>query len=158
MRNRPVAIIDMLLLKWQEFIISVGGAVPVLKRVLFMRLFVCLQLLEECGRTACHPMGTTTTAYLWSMLAAALPNGIFLEITAYVWHWCMCFLPLLLIVCTIGIILCSMCVSVCACMFVCFWGGGGNSWAEVHWEHAPLSHGAGWNMTQWLQGNLPGKL
>ena len=41
-----------------------------------------VSLIEKCGWTACHPVGTTTTVYLWSTLAAALPNGIFLELTA----------------------------------------------------------------------------
>lgn len=44
MRKWPMAIIDMFLLKWQKFIISVGGTAPVLS-VSFL-VCVCFPLLN----------------------------------------------------------------------------------------------------------------
>lgn len=97
MRNWLVEPIDMFPLKQVAWIYHRSGGAWSHREPVFMRarldapvrlcaldgrvyVFVCAC---ACGRTACHPMGTMTAVYLWSLLAAALPNGIFLEITAF---------------------------------------------------------------------------
>lgn len=91
MRKRLFELIDTYLLEWQMARIYHHSSRAWSHLKLIFRC-ACrfrgwvggwrLYLIEKCGWTACCPVGTTTTVYLWSTLAAALPNGIFLEITA----------------------------------------------------------------------------
>lgn len=78
MRNWPVE--SNIILLWKQVVYIYHESVG-----LSLNLFVgvSVSLIEWGGWwTACHPVGTMTTVSLWSLLAAVLPNGIFLEITA----------------------------------------------------------------------------
>lgn len=130
--------------KWYIFIIEVSVSLP--SNMCVCHVHVCVSLIEWGGWwTACHPVGTTTTASPWSLLAAAVPNGIFLEITAS-----KCDMPLVFIFIVDKVCVRTVCYKaawiVCACVrerlnVVRYY-------AEVQREHVPLSHGAGWSMTE----------
>lgn len=99
-------------------------------------------------------MGTTTIVYLWSTLAAALPNGIFLEITASSVTRLHVFIFVVDGECLWTIVI-KLCVGVFFVFFKCVCGGILNRGAQktcsvVTW---------GWLKHDWMAaGTLSGKL